>query len=67
MAVATKTDLGPIEQYIEDQLQPFHVPGVSVAVIKDGEVLMARGFGARKVAGALPMTADTVMPIGSTS
>ena len=41
-----KTTLPPgIDHYIEKVLQTFRVPGVGVAIVKVGRVLMAKGFG----------------------
>jgi CubicO group peptidase (beta-lactamase class C family) len=34
-----------LEQYIEDALETWNLPGVAVAIVKDGEVVMAKGFG----------------------
>lgn len=67
MAVAASTELAHLEQYIEDQLAAFHVPGVSLAVIKGDDILLLKGFGKRRLEGDLPMTENTVMPIGSTT
>lgn len=52
---------------IETERQRFGVPGVAVLVLKDGEVVIAEGFGHRDVARDLPMTADTLLPIGSST
>ena len=37
----------------------------AVAVVAEGKVVYAKGFGQRNVAQSLPMTADTLLPIGS--
>lgn len=31
---------------IDDRMKHFHVPGVSIAVVDDGAIVWARGFGA---------------------
>lgn len=62
---ASATHIGELERFIEAQLEPFRVPGVAVAIVRGDDVLLCRGFGARNLDGNLPMTADTVMPIGS--
>lgn len=41
------------------------VPGMAVAVVKDGAVIFARGFGLRNVESSLPATPRTVFRIGS--
>jgi len=35
------------DKYINDGLEKWNIPGVSVAIVKDGKVVMARGFGVR--------------------
>jgi CubicO group peptidase (beta-lactamase class C family) len=48
-------------------LADFQIPGASVAVVKDGKVIYARGFGYRDVEKKLPVTPDTLFAIGSVS
>jgi serine beta-lactamase-like protein LACTB len=43
------------------------VPGLSVAVGKDGQVLWAQGFGIADLETKQPVTNETVFPIGSTT
>jgi CubicO group peptidase (beta-lactamase class C family) len=57
--------LAGIDVFIESALTAWDVPGIAVGVVAGGEVVLARGFGHRDVAGKLPMTADTLLPIGS--
>lgn len=66
-AQAADGPLRDIRPVIEAELQRFNVPGVSVAVVKDGKVLLVEGFGQRDVAKGLPMTGNTVQPIASIS
>ena len=42
------------------------VPGLAVAVVQDGRVVYADGFGVREQGGDEPVTAETLMMIGST-
>ena len=53
------------EKMIRKLMDDYNVAGMSVALIQDGKVVSLEGYGQRDVAAALPMTADTVMPIGS--
>ena len=46
-------------------MEDYNVAGMSVALIEDGRVASVNGYGKRNVAEGLPMTPDTVMPIGS--
>ncbi len=40
---------------------------MAVAVVKDGKIVFAKGYGVKKAGGSDPVTADTVFQIGSTS
>jgi CubicO group peptidase (beta-lactamase class C family) len=43
----------------------FDVPGLGLAVVKDGEVLLARGFGVKRAGGADRVGPDTLFGIAS--
>jgi CubicO group peptidase (beta-lactamase class C family) len=45
-------------------LEKYRVAGAAVALVKDGEVIYAKGFGHRDRERNLPVTADTLFPIG---
>lgn len=45
----------------------WKVPGLSIAIVQGGQVVYAKGHGLRDVAKKLPVTADTLMPIGSST
>ena len=47
------------EQYLEPLRQQAGIPGISAAILQDGQVVWERGFGYRDVEAALPATADT--------
>lgn len=53
------------EAYASRLLAPYTIPGVSVAVAKEGEVVYHHGFGYRDAERELPLTLDTVLGIGS--
>lgn len=43
------------------------IPGVAVGVVERGQLVYARGFGYRDVENHLPMTPNTLFPLGSAS
>lgn len=45
----------------------WEVPGLAVAVVKDGEVVLARGYGVRRLGRPEPVDADTLFAVGSTT
>lgn len=53
------------DAFVQAQLQRFNTPGVSVAIVKDGQVLLVQGYGLRNLEQKLPMTGETVQPIAS--
>jgi len=44
-----------------------HIPGVAVAVVRDGKPIKVRGYGAANLALEAPVTPDSVFFIGSLS
>ena len=54
-----------LEQIVAKLREDYNVAGMSVALIKNGEIVSVEGYGVRDAAENLPMTKDTVMPIGS--
>ncbi len=59
--------LAGFEAEVEKIRADWKVPGLAIAIVKDGEVIYAKGHGQRDVARNLPMTADTLLPIGSST
>lgn len=45
----------------------YHVPGVAIAVLKDGKVVQAAGFGVREAGTDDAIDADTLFSVGSIS
>src|SRR5215218_10782777 len=54
------------EQRVEQLRTQYGVPGVSIAVVEDGETTLARGWGVRTVGTKDAVDADTIFPTGST-
>ena len=46
-------------------MQQWKVPGVAIAVVQDGKVIYAKGYGYRDLEQKLPATTATLFPIGS--
>jgi CubicO group peptidase (beta-lactamase class C family) len=51
---------------LADRMKALNVPGVSIAVIHEGKIEWARGFGVRELGGA-PVNAETMFQAGSIS
>ncbi|MCW5979030.1 MAG: serine hydrolase [Bryobacteraceae bacterium] len=60
-----KGNLDGFDEFMAKAMQEFKVPGAAVAVVKDGKILLARGYGYRDVSRKLPITTETMFPIAS--
>ena len=57
--------LGDFDAYVGRTLQEFEVPGLAVAIVKDGEVVLAKGFGVKRVGEAARVDEHTLFAIAS--
>jgi CubicO group peptidase (beta-lactamase class C family) len=55
-----------VEQLEADRVE-MHVPGMAIAVVKDDEVVLSRGFGHADLEAERPATSETLFAIGSSS
>jgi CubicO group peptidase (beta-lactamase class C family) len=53
------------DKYVTSVMTAFEVPGVSVAIVKDGKVVLAKGYGVRKLGDPAPVDAETLFGIAS--
>ncbi|MEM8986729.1 MAG: serine hydrolase domain-containing protein [Pseudomonadota bacterium] len=60
-------DAPPVRWTMEERMAEHGVPGVSVAVIEDGRILFARGFGVKNSETMEPVDENTVFSVGSVS
>ncbi len=65
--IKAKKAIADFDKIVERGLESLNNPGIAVAIVKDNEVIYAKGFGYRDVENKVPMTADTLMAIGSAS
>lgn len=56
--------LADLDAYVEDVRKTFQVPGIAVAIVKDGEIVMAKGWGEREI-GKGPVDGHTLFAIAS--
>ena len=57
--------LDTLAERLEAKRQEEHIPGMAIAVVKDDQVIMVRGFGLADLENNVPVTADTIFAIGS--
>ena len=61
----TEELLAEFTAYVEGVVERWPVPGMAVAVVQDGEIVYAEGFGVRELGKDDPVTPDTLFGIGS--
>ena len=50
-----------IDEYINEVGKKFEVPGISVAVVKDGKVVLAKGYGLKNLGGTEKIDENTTI------
>jgi CubicO group peptidase (beta-lactamase class C family) len=75
LQAATATGMGPVQPppawltrvdaFIAEQMREQKVPGIALAIIKDGVVLAAKGYGEANIEHHVPVTAETIFQSGS--
>lgn len=59
--------LQKIRVFADSMRKVWKVPGLALAIVMNGEVIMSEGFGHRNVKEQLPVTSNTLFAIGSSS
>src|SRR5271166_2818966 len=54
-----------LDEYVARSMKTFEVPGMAVAIVKDGKVVLLKGYGVRKLGEATPVDENTLFGIGS--
>ncbi len=65
LAASDKGNLDGFDDFMARAMREFKVPGAAVAIVKDGKIILAKGYGFRDVAHKLPITGATLFPIAS--
>src|SRR5687767_10610063 len=67
-AAVTATGLADqTDEYVKTQLEQHRVPGLSLAVLKDGKIVKSAAYGVSSREGRAPAAPETVYKIGSVS
>jgi CubicO group peptidase (beta-lactamase class C family) len=59
--------LSTIQALVDSRRAELHIPGASIAIIKDDNIILLKGLGYRDVRDRLPVTPDTLFAIGSST
>ena len=63
--VSAPLDVAAVDAVVARALKAFEVPGIAVAVVKDGQIVMAKGYGVRSLKTKAPVDANTLFGIAS--
>ncbi|MBO9715638.1 MAG: serine hydrolase [Pseudoxanthomonas sp.] len=61
----TRLDPAAVDAWVEQVRQRFEVPGIAIAVVQDGKVLLERGWGVRELGRPEPVDEHTLFAIAS--
>src|SRR5574344_149017 len=59
--------INAIDHYILQVQEGWEIPGLSVSIVKDGNLLWAKGYGVREIGKDTPVDENTVYQVGSIS
>jgi CubicO group peptidase (beta-lactamase class C family) len=59
--------IGKLDDLVDELMKRSGIPGMSVAVVRDGKIAYAKGFGVKDVRSGAKVDADTVFQIASLS
>ena len=66
-ALAQQAALAGFDESVAKAVQGWRVPGLAVAVVKDGEVVFSKGYGVRELGKPAVVDAHTLFAVGSTT
>ena len=61
---AQETGLAKVDEYLKTEMQKQRIPGVAVAIIKDGQIVYAKGHGLANVEHQVPVKPETIFQSG---
>ena len=65
LLAANSPDLKDFDAYVQKVMSDWKVPGAAIVIVKDGKVVLSKGYGLRDVKNNLPVTEQTLFPIAS--
>ncbi|MBD2722191.1 serine hydrolase domain-containing protein [Hymenobacter armeniacus] len=64
---AAPLDVAAVDAAVARALKAFDVPGMAVAVVKDGQIVLSKGYGVRSLKTKATVDANTLFGIGATT
>jgi CubicO group peptidase (beta-lactamase class C family) len=56
-----------VDELVENTLKSFNVPGIAVAIVKDGKIVLSKGYGIKSILTNEKVDANTLFGIASNS
>jgi len=56
-----------VDELVENTLKSFDVPGIAVAIVKDGKIVLSKGYGVKSILTKEKVDANTLFGIASNS
>lgn len=69
-AQSKKINIDPVtrfDSYVQQAVRDWHVPGLTVTVVKEGKVLFKKGYGLRELGKSNPVDTQTLFAMASTT
>jgi CubicO group peptidase (beta-lactamase class C family) len=66
-ALAQESTMNGFDDYVNKALKDWGVPGVAIAIVKNDQMVFAKGYGVRKLGEQTPVDEKTLFAIGSAS
>lgn len=66
-ATSVAAQTADVDKFVQAEMQAKHIPGVTIAVVREGKVVHTKGYGLANVELNAPAGVDTVYKIGSIS
>ena len=60
-------ELKGLDEFVEMRMEEWNVPGIAIAVVRDSQVVLTKGYGWANVEGKQRVDAGTLFAIGSSS
>ena len=64
-AAAQDVPVDRIDAYVRDQMASQHIPGIAIAVVRKGTIVLAKGYGLANVEHQVAVKPETVFQSGS--
>jgi CubicO group peptidase (beta-lactamase class C family) len=65
VAWSASAQAGKVDEYVQAEMQKRNIPGLSLAVVRNGEVVQAKGYGLANVELNVAATPETIYQSGS--